>query len=84
MNSHPFADLIGLSTDEQRAGHSRCSLTVDDKHLNPHRVVHGAVIYALADTGMGGPLYPTLVAQANGNDAIFKPRATGMSGKQPD
>ena len=47
-------------------------------------MVHGAVIYALADTGMGGPLYPTLVAQANGNYAIFKPRATGMSGKPPD
>ncbi len=97
-------------------------------------MVHGAVIYALADTGMGMALYPTLsegeicatieikinyfkavtsgplhctsevlnrgrtvaniesrvyvgdtlVAQANGNYAIFKPRATGMSGKQPD
>ena len=94
-------------------------------HLNPHRVVHGAVLYALADTGMGAALYPTLadgeicatieikinyfkpvsggevacttrivnrgrsvanlesrlfvgetlVAQANGNYAIFKPRA---------
>lgn len=84
MSSHPFADLIGLSTTEQRAGDSRCSLAVEEKHLNPHRVVHGAVIYALADTGMGGPLYPTLVAQANGNYAIFKPRTTGMSGKQPD
>ena len=29
-------------------------------HLNPHRVVHGAVLYALADTGMGAALYPTL------------------------
>jgi len=131
MSSHPFADLIGLSTGEQRAGQSRCSLTVEDKHLNPHRVVHGAVIYALADTGMGMALYPTLsegeicatieikinyfkpvttgplhctsevlnrgrtvaniesrvyvgdtlVAQANGNYAIFKPRATDMNGK---
>jgi acyl-CoA thioesterase len=31
-------------------------------HLNPHEVVHGAVIYALADTGMGSALYPTLAA----------------------
>jgi acyl-CoA thioesterase len=131
ISSHPFADLIGLSTSEQRPGYSRCSLTVEDKHLNPHQVVHGAVIYALADTGMGMALYPslsegeicatieikinyfkpvttgllhctsevlnrgrtvaniesrvyvgdTLVAQANGNYAIFKPRATEMNGK---
>ncbi len=35
-------------------------MAVSEKHLNPHKVVHGAVIYALADTGMGSALYPTL------------------------
>lgn len=59
---HPFADLIALRTDEQGAGHSRLSLRVAPEHLNPHRVVHGAVLYALADTGMGAALYPTLAA----------------------
>lgn len=123
---HPFAELIALRTDEQGAGHSRLSLVVAPEHLNPHRVVHGAVLYALADTGMGAALYPTLgegeicatieikinyfrpvstgtlrcltrlvnrgrrvanlesqlfagealVAQANGNYAIFKPRGS--------
>lgn len=57
---HPFADLIDLKIDEQGIGHGRCSLVVTEKHLNPHKVVHGAVIYALADTGMGLALYPTL------------------------
>lgn len=57
---HPFAELIALRTDEQGAGHSRLSLRVAPEHLNPHRVVHGAVLYALADTGMGAALYPTL------------------------
>lgn len=57
---HPFADLIELRTDEQRAGFSRLSLTVTSDHLNPHGVVHGAVVYAMADTGMGAALYPTL------------------------
>lgn len=59
---HPFAELIALRTDEQGAGHSRLSLRVAPEHLNPHRVVHGAVLYALADTGMGAALYPSLVA----------------------
>ena len=57
---HPFADLIELRTLEQRAGRSVLAVTLAPKHLNPHRVVHGAVVFALADTGMGAALYPTL------------------------
>jgi acyl-CoA thioesterase len=57
---HPFAALIGLVVEERRAGFSQCALEVAPQHLNPHQVVHGAVVYALADTGMGAALYPTL------------------------
>lgn len=58
---HPFADRMGLQVDQMEVGRSQCSLTVDpERHFNPHRVVHGAVLYALADTGMGAALYPTL------------------------
>ena len=53
---HPFADLIGLTLDQQGGGSSTFSLSVDDRHLNPHGVVHGAVLYAMADTGMGAAL----------------------------
>lgn len=61
---HPFADMIGLAIDEQRPGYSRCALSVlPEKHHNPHAVVHGAVMYALADTGMGIALYPSLEEQ---------------------
>lgn len=60
--SHPFADLLAIHIEEQQAGFSRLSLSVSQDHLNPHQVVHGAVLYALADTGMGAALYPTLVA----------------------
>jgi acyl-CoA thioesterase len=59
---HPFAALIGLVIDEQRAGFSQCSLELAAEHFNPHQVVDGAVVYALADTGMGAALYPTLGA----------------------
>lgn len=125
--AHPFADLVDFAVDAQAAGRSTLSLHVATKHMNPHRVVHGAVLYAMADTGMGAALYPTLaageicatieikinyfkpvvdgrvvcetellnrgksvanlesrlfvgetlVAQANGNYAIFKPRTPG-------
>ena len=60
MSQHPFAKLIDLRYLEQGPGHSRCKLTVDEKHLNPNKVVHGAVIFALADVGMGSAIHPTL------------------------
>ena len=60
MHPHPFAELIALEVQERSAGLSTLALTVGETHLNPHNVVHGAVLYALADTGMGAALYSTL------------------------
>lgn len=59
---HPFAELIDLRSDASQAGASTQTLVVAPHHLNPHHVVHGAVLYAMADTGMGSALYPTLAA----------------------
>ncbi len=57
---HPFADLVGFEVTG--LGHGTCTsrLTVNESHMNPHGVVHGAVVYALADTGMGGALSSVL------------------------
>ena len=60
MSHHPFAKLINLRYLEQGPGHSRCKVTIEEKHLNPNKVVHGAVIFALADVGMGSAIHPTL------------------------
>lgn len=58
---HPFGETIKLRIDEQSPGRSTCSIeVVPDIHHNPHHIAHGAVLYALADTGMGVALYPTL------------------------
>ena len=57
---HPFADLVGLQVTVQEEGHSQCEIEVCEKLLNPNHVVHGAVIYSLADTGMGAALVPGL------------------------
>lgn len=54
--AHPFADLIGLQVIEQGEGVCITELEIGEQHRNPHGVVHGAVVYALADTGMGGAL----------------------------
>lgn len=57
---NPFCELIGLQFLDLDLGYSKCSLSVADRLLNPHHVLHGAVIYAMADTGMGGALYSHL------------------------
>lgn len=57
---HPFGELIGLDFTRCEEGFSRGVLEVDERHLNPHNVVHGGVIYAMADTGMGGAVYSFL------------------------
>lgn len=58
---HPFAEMMKLRVDERSPGRSTCSIEVAPGiHHNPHHVAHGAVLYALADTGMGAALYPAL------------------------
>jgi acyl-CoA thioesterase len=57
---NPFCEMIGLQFIDLETGFSRCKLDVCDRLLNPHRVLHGAAIYAMADTGMGGALYSHL------------------------
>lgn len=54
--THPFADLLGLRVTANTDGICSCELEVEDRHLNPNGVVHGAVCYAMADTGMGAAL----------------------------
>lgn len=59
---HPFADLLGFTVSARGEGTCTTELEIEEKHLNPNQVVHGAVIYALADTGMGGALTSLLEA----------------------
>lgn len=59
----PFVDSLGLVFEETAAGESRCTLQVRGDHMNSAGMVHGAVLFALADTGMGVALYSTLDEQ---------------------
>lgn len=48
-----FSDLVGLEFTEVGPEYSRGELEVTDELRNPYGVLHGAVLYAMADTGMG-------------------------------
>lgn len=55
-----FGKHIEIEMSERGEGTSRCRLQVQPFHLNPHGVVHGAVVYAMADQGMGSAVYSKL------------------------
>lgn len=57
---HPYADLVGFRVTHVEPGKSTLELDVREDLFNPHRVVHGAALFSLADTGMGAALYPML------------------------
>lgn len=57
---HPYADLIGLRITSRTEGECTCEVTYDEKLLNPNLVVHGGVVYSMADTSMGGAVHSVL------------------------
>ena len=59
----------GIQIEEARAGYARLSMTVQADMLNGHRIVHGGMVFALADTAFAyvcnGRNEKTVAAQAS-------------------
>jgi acyl-CoA thioesterase len=56
-----FIQHVGVQFAEQPAGgRARCTLKVEPHHANGTGVVHGGVLFTLADTAMGAALFGTL------------------------
>ena len=51
-----FAELLGARRAHMGEGSCRFELTAESRHLNPHGVVHGGVLYSIVDYAMGGAL----------------------------
>jgi acyl-CoA thioesterase len=44
-----FAAFVGINLIEVKPGYAKANLEISDKHLNAVNIVHGGVIFALAD-----------------------------------
>lgn len=55
-----FGRELGIHYERAEGGTSLLSLEIAPRHLNPNRVLHGAVSYSLADDGMGAALFSLL------------------------
>ena len=56
----------GIRIEEARAGYARLSMVVRADMLNGHRIAHGGMVFALADTAFAyvcNDESPTLIAQ---------------------
>jgi acyl-CoA thioesterase len=60
MRKPRFVNHVGMRIDEAAQGKARCSLDLKDFHHNTSGVVHGGVLFTLADTAMGAALFSTL------------------------
>lgn len=56
----PFIKLLGLKIEALEHGRCLSRLDINDSLLNKHKVVHGGVIYSMADISMGVAVYSTL------------------------
>ncbi|QGZ93844.1 hydroxyphenylacetyl-CoA thioesterase PaaI [Terricaulis silvestris] len=69
----------GITIDEAREGYARIRMTLRDDMLNGHRIAHGGMIFALADTAFAyacNSRNETSVAQ-NATISFLAPAAAG-------
>jgi uncharacterized protein (TIGR00369 family) len=57
----PLAGLLGIRRERMDGGQATFTVDVGPAHLNPYDVVHGGVIYTLADYAMGGAFHSRLL-----------------------
>jgi len=55
-----FVKLLGLSIEKLGNGFCHSRLQIREEFLNKRKIVHGGVIYSMADISMGVAVYSTL------------------------
>ena len=69
LSSEGTGPAWGITIEEARAGYARLSMTLRADMLNGHRIAHGGMVFALADTAFAyvcnGRNEKTVAAQAS-------------------
>lgn len=60
VNKAGFFQLLGARVEQIKDGHGRVSITVDDRLMHPYMIVHGGLLFTLADTAMSMALISIL------------------------
>ena len=55
-----FTQHVGIELVDKAPGRSRWTLDLQPVHMNTHGVIHGGVLFTLADTAMGAALFGAL------------------------
>ncbi len=55
-----FVKLLGLSIEKLENGFCQSRLQIKEEFLNKRKIIHGGVIYSMADISMGVAVYSTL------------------------
>ncbi|MGI9601016.1 MAG: PaaI family thioesterase [Acidimicrobiales bacterium] len=58
----PLQDFIGF-TIEHDQGQATASVELDERHMNPNEVTHGAIPFTLMDTAMGAAVMSVIGEQ---------------------
>jgi acyl-CoA thioesterase len=58
--SFGIQQLLGMQINFAESGIGRVSIMVDERLMHPQQIVHGGVIFTLADTAMSMALFPLL------------------------
>ena len=53
LNKEGFIKDNNIILEELELNHSKISMVIEQRHLNPSKIVHGGIIFSLADTAMG-------------------------------
>lgn len=60
LDPHPFGELIGLEVTEANDGVAVIRIEVRPELLNSHGVLHGGVLFSMADTSMSAAVMSLL------------------------
>jgi acyl-CoA thioesterase len=80
LHNDKFANLLGIELLEAANGRAKTKLVIRDEHLNAVQIVHGGVIFSLADFTLAAASnsYGNIAIAVNANISFLKAAQKNM------